>query len=192
MIAGFFGDPRAGKTLSMVAEVQENLYRESWRRVYSNIHLNFSYTPLTLKMVLDASENTYQFADDCIVLVDEIYVFLGLDSRSSSTNVSKAVSWFLMQTGKMGRSGGEGMLLYFTSQYPSLIDVRLWQVASVLLFCDRITFEGHKFIKQKVFFRRMMGLESWERVIPAEPYYALYDTRERVTGQKKEDKGGKA
>jgi hypothetical protein len=176
---GFFGDPRQGKTLSMVAEVARILRREN-RTVYSNIRLNFPYVPLTPQNLIDAVDGKFKFDLDSILVLDEIYLNL-LESRRSMSGDNVVVTWFLMQTGKMGsRPDSDGCLLLYTAQYPELVDSRLWMVTSIKIFTRKFNFRGHPFILQIGYHRRIFGLQKSVRVIDPTRFYDLYDTRERV------------
>lgn len=179
MIIGFFGDPRAGKTLSSVNEIKILLEECPTRKVYSNIKLEgIDYEPLSVEMVLDIVESDKVMDYDPIYFIDEIYLWL--DSRSSLSTLSKVLSWFLMQTGKLGVNTDVGMIFIYTSQYPDLIDNRLWSVSNVKVFCEKMEFMGSKFIVQNIFEKRMLGVQSYKNVIDAESVYKHYNTRERV------------
>jgi AAA+ superfamily predicted ATPase len=183
MIIGFFGNVRQGKTLSAVRELYK-LYQKGYK-IYSNTHLNFPYIPLTLDFILDIIEKDLELPDDSVFFIDEIYMF-GLDSRSSMTRRNRAVTYFLLQTGKMnGKNSDWGLILIFTAQYPDQIDKRLRHVMDVGVECEKIEHLGCKYFAQKFYVYKGSKSFSYSKVFKGTlDIYKLYDTRKRIVMQK--------
>ena len=177
MIIGYFGNVRQGKTLSAIRELYK-LYLKGYK-IYSNTWLAFPFKPLTLDYVLDIVEKDLDVEDNSVFFIDEIYIWA--DSRISGTKRNRIISYFLLQTGKLGANTDYGLILLFTSQYPDQIDKRLRHVIDIATECEKIEFKGDKYFIQKV--NVFKGNKSFTMVkvfkgITA--LYKLYDTRKKI------------
>lgn len=181
MIIGLMGDPRSGKTLTAVREC-ERLYNQGYN-IYSNIKLNFPSKTITLKQLENIVEHGKGFGDDnAVVFIDEIHTWI--DSRASQTVRNRIISYFLLQTGKIGKSKDFGMIFLYTTQYPDLIDKRLRKPTVISGFCEKIDVSGEKIIQVEWhWIRNGEEIMRTERFF-AHHYYNLYDTREIVSLEK--------
>jgi hypothetical protein len=179
MIIGFLGDMRSGKTLSAVKELYK-LYRHGYN-IYSNIHLNFPHKIITLEMLENIVEEGKGFGDDdAVVFIDEWHVNFG-DSRTSMTKKNRIISYFLLQSGKIGKSSDYGMILCYTTQYAENIDRRLRKCTAITCFCEKFDIG-----KRKIFHSEYHTIKNGEEIINeewyfGEKYFSLYDTREIVS-----------
>lgn len=185
MIIGLLGDLRSGKTLTAVKELKK-LYDNGYN-IYSNIHLNFPSKKITLEQLEKIVETGHGFGDDdAVVFIDEIHIWL--DSRVSVSKRNRIVSYFLLQTGKLGKSSDYGMIFIYTTQYADLIDKRLRKPTIISGFCEKheINTDG---LKRKIFVVEWHKIVNGEEHIRkecyfGEKYYPLYDTREIVKMEK--------
>jgi hypothetical protein len=177
MIVGFFGNVRQGKTLGAVAELYK--YYLNGFTIYSNTHLNFPYKPLTLDYILDIVEHDLDVEDNSVFFIDEIYIWQ--DSRVSGGKRNRIISYFLLQTGKLGVNKDFGLILMFTAQFPDQIDKRLRHVLDIAVECEKIVKGDRKvFIQCRHIFR---GSKSYNyKLIMKNPedYFSLYDTRKKI------------
>lgn len=190
MIIGYFGNVRQGKTYSAVIELYK-LYLKGYK-IYSNTWLAFDFTPLTNKFILDIIEKEIELPSMCVFFIDEIYMF-GLDSRSSMSKKNRVMSWFLLQTGKLGQKDAKGnietdigLILLFTSQYPDQIDKRLRHTMDIGVECEKYIHPKtkDKYFIQHVFVYKGSKSFNYNRIHKGEKrYYDLYDTRKRITIQ---------
>lgn len=184
MIIGLFGDLRSGKTLTAVKEVYK-LYKKGYV-VYSNIHLNFPHRRYVLKdleNVVKEGKPLGNKGEDIVILTDEYHVNFG-DSRQSMTAKNRVISYLLLMSSKLGNDKDKhreiGLIWFYTSQYPDLVDKRLRKPTVLTGFCEKYNMNdkriisvewhqiknGHEIILKELFF--------------AHHYYHLYDTREVV------------
>lgn len=185
MIIGILGDLGSGKTLTALKELL-SLYKLGYN-IYTNIALTMPHKRITLKMLEKIVERGEGFGDDdAVVFLDEIHIWL--DSRVSASKRNRIISYFLLQTRKLGRNKDYGMIFIYTTQYPDLIDKRLRKPTIRAGFC----------MKHEIFWRgrnRKLFEVEWHQIINGvecvksefffgEKYYPLYDTREIVKIEK--------
>lgn len=179
MICGFVGQIRHGKTVSAVRESLKYYYNDG-KTIYSNIWLSIPYKPLTIDMLLDVVENDDKqiFDPDSVVLIDEIHIWL--DSRMSASKRNKIVTYFLLQTGKMGIESDYGLILLYTTQWLDQIDKRLRHTTEVLIECEKKSFDGKKYFK--LTYNKFEGFRiiTWVEFYDGEPYYPFFRTKEIV------------
>lgn len=181
MIYGFCGQIRQGKTLSAVREIMK--YYHEGKTIYSNIRLSIPYKPLTIDMLIDAVENDKNIFDpDSICLIDEIHIWL--DSRTSASKRNKIVTYFLLQTGKMGIESDFGLILIYTTQWTDQIDKRLRHLTEVLIECEKKEFDGYKIFINHVTMFKGTKLIQYSDCFFGEEYYKFYDTKEIVRQEK--------
>lgn len=178
MIIGYFGNVRQGKTLSAVRELYK-LYLRGYK-IYSNTHLNFPYKPLTLDYVLDIVENDLDIEDNAVFFIDEIYIWA--DSRISGSKRNRIISYFLLQTGKLGKNTDFGLLLMFTSQYPDQIDKRLKHVMDIAVQCEKFIIKKvvKVFVQKTTCFRGEKSFQYVSKFFGTRELYKLYDTRKKI------------
>jgi hypothetical protein len=181
MIIGYFGNVRQGKTLSAVRELKK-LYDKGYR-IYSNTWLSFPHKPLTLDYVLDIVEKDLDVPDNSVFFIDEIYIWA--DSRMSTSKRNRVISYFLLQTGKLGKNTDYGLLLLFTAQYPDQIDKRLKHVMDMGVQCRKIEYRGKKYFLQTVYVYKGDQSFNFQRVFAGDgKLYELYDTRKKIRVEK--------
>ena len=181
MIIVYVGTVRQGKTLGAVIELKK--FYDNGYIIYSNTWLSFPYKVLTLEYLFDIVEKELNLPDRCVFFIDEIHIWL--DSRVGVSKRNRIVSYFLLQTGKLGIDTDFGLILLATTQFTHLIDKRLKDLIDILAECEKITYRGKKFFKQeRTYFR---GKKTFKRIIGFEglkKYYDLYDTRKKITYKK--------
>lgn len=178
MIIGYFGNVRQGKTLSAVKELKK-LYDKGFK-IYSNTPLSFPYIPLTLDYILDIVEKELDLPDDSVFFIDEIYIWM--DARVSSSKRNRVASYFLLQTGKLGKNTDYGLILLFTAQYPDQIDKRLRHVMDIAVECEKvITSQGHYFIQHVFNYRGKKSFQYKKIFKGTKELYELYNTRKKIT-----------
>lgn len=177
MIIGYFGNVRQGKTLSAVRELYK-FYLKGYK-IYSNTFLNFPFTPLTMEMLFDVVEKDFDIGDQSVFFIDEAHIWM--DSRVSGTKRNRIVSYFLLQTGKLGKSTDYGLILLFTSQYAHQIDKRLRSVIDIAVECTKFEHPSGKYFYQEI--NVFKGKKSYKKskVFKGMPaIYELYDTRKKI------------
>jgi hypothetical protein len=181
MIIGYFGNVRQGKTLSAVRELYK--FHLLGYTIYSNTPLSFDYKPLTLDYLLDIVEKDLNVEDNSIFFIDEITLWA--DSRISAGKRNRIVSYFLLQSGKLGNNTDYGLILLFTAQFTHLIDKRLRHTLDIGVQCKKILFKGDKyFIQERHVFK---GDKSYcqSRIFKGtKQLYELYDTRKKIKVEK--------
>lgn len=112
---GFFGQPRAGKTMGAIA-LMYGLWKDKGMQVYSNTPLAFP--SVTIRSVQQLMDIQYRDPNTTgILFVDEVHTLL--DSRSfSSSFITPLTRWFML-IGKMG------LLMVYTSQTRGMVDIRI-------------------------------------------------------------------
>jgi hypothetical protein len=172
MMFGYIGQIGSGKTLSMIRDVVRRYEREKGRfQIYSNIHLKgLKYTFLKLEDLMLWAQEEHDFKGETLMIVDEFHIWM--DSRSSMMRKSRIVSYFLLQTRKVGVD------LYWTTQFPDQVDKRVRNLSDISIECY------HKPRSQwfhNIIIRRLLrGYSTTVRHFKGEPYFKFYDTREVV------------
>lgn len=177
MIIGFFGNVRQGKTLGAVAELK-NLYDNGYT-IYSNTFLNFKYKPLDMDFLFDIVEKELDIEDNAVFFIDEIHIWL--DSRISGSKRNRILSYFLLQSGKLGKNTDYGLIMLFTSQYPDQIDKRLRHTMDIGVQCEKIIYKNIKLFLQTRYIYKGDKSFSYRKILQnPEILYKLYDTRKRI------------
>lgn len=183
MIIGYYGNVRQGKTYGAVIELFM-LYNQGYT-IYSNTWLAFPFKPLTLDFLLDFVEKDLEFDEDKVaVFIDEIPVWL--DSRASMSKRNRVASFFLSQSGKMSRDNCDyGILLYFTAQYPDMVDKRLRHFTDKGVECEKFEVNGEKYFLHRINIFRGKKSYTYPKIIKGNPIlYSLYDTRKKIRYEK--------
>ena len=97
MITSFEGVMGSGKTLTAVALAYQNHVKYG-KKILANIHLNFPYTHIDNKFLLENIVGTE--LDDCITILDEAQQFL--DARRSGGKLNIVWGYYVVQTRKRG------------------------------------------------------------------------------------------
>lgn len=114
MIIGFIGQRGSGKSLSMTIELYKK-YLQGYK-IYSNYHLNFPYTPITVDDLIAFAESGMYFGNS-IFAIDEIHIWF--DSRCSGKKRNIIFSYFLNQSSK------NDIDIYYTSQFSRQVEIRM-------------------------------------------------------------------
>lgn len=113
-------------------------YQKKGYNIYSNLKLNFPYTPLTQELLFEYTKGQKQF-NKAIFLIDEIYLFM--DSRSAGSNKVKMYTYFILQTSK------RNVNLFGSLQYYGSVDKRFRENCNFQCFCERLIRIKNKVIK---------------------------------------------
>lgn len=113
MIIVFIGSRNSGKTLSMTIEAYKK-YKQGYK-IYSNYHLNFSYTPYTIDDLLSFAESGMYFGNT-IFLVDEAHIYFDSYSKGKRNMI---FSYFLNQSSK------NDIDIYLSTQFARQIFIRI-------------------------------------------------------------------
>lgn len=178
MIVGYFGNIRNGKTLGAVDQLYK--YYKAGYIIYSNTILKFPYRKLTLKYIIDIVEKNLDVPDNSIFFIDEIHIWL--DSRMSPSKRNRIVSYFLLQTGKMGKNTDYGLILIFTSQFPDQIDVRLRHLLDIAVECQKYVLPNKEklFLQTRYIYKGKKSFNYNTILRNPEKIYKLYDTRKKI------------
>lgn len=181
MIIGFLGNVRQGKTLSAVKELKK--FYDLGYKVYSNTWLSFPHTPLTLDYILDIVEKDLDVPDNSIFFIDEIYIWC--DARISASKRNRIVSYFILQTGKLGNNTDYGLILLYTTQYATQIDKRLRNTTDIAVFCEKFSHHGIKYFIQRMhIFKGKKSFIKTTLFTGTTELYSLYDTRRKIRVEK--------
>ena len=167
MIIGFVGMMGSGKTLSLTRRVY-NLHKKGYK-VYSNMHFEFDYEPLTLELLL-AYTNDPELFKDCVIVLDEIHIFI--DARRSVSKKNVLISYFLTQTRK------KNVKLFWTSQQERQADIRLRQNTDVMVYCSNFEYDEEVFFINRNVLMDGREFKEWFR---GEEYFGLYDTNQTIS-----------
>ncbi len=148
------------------------------RRVISNNHLNFPYELFNPEYFLEHIED--EELSDCILLLDEAYIYL--DARSTSTKLNKLFTYFIAQTRK------RDVDMYVCTHHRDVLDKRLRRAINIRGTCryNKGPLEENKPIAKRrwnwarvTFTNIDTGQERRVRFYgPA--FFSLYSTEERV------------
>jgi hypothetical protein len=181
MIIGYYGNVRQGKTYGAVLELF-TLYLKGYT-IYSNTWLAFPFKKLTLDFLLDIVEKDLDLEDKCVFFIDEVPIWL--DSRCSSTKRNRVVSYFLAQTGKLSNDTDYGLILYFTAQYPDMVDKRLRHFTDKGIECEKFISENNKYFVQSITVFRGTKSYEYKKLIKGNSLlFNLYDTRKKIKYEK--------
>jgi len=156
LILGYMG---SGKTLLLTA-----IAKMSNKQIISNYHLNIPYKPFSIYDFVNGKYN------DCLVLIDEAYVFL--ESRISGSIRNRYMSYMLFQSRK------KTIEIIMSMQLMNTVDLRYRELADVIVICNGMNKKGFKYQVINRISQRMISLTmSHEK---AETIYPLFDTNEVV------------
>lgn len=160
MLIVVHGGLGSGKTLLLSA-----IAKYSKDHIVSNFHLNRDYEEFSLNKFVNAEY------ENCIILMDEAYVYL--ESRLSMSKVNRASSYILFQSRK------KNVRMYLTVQMVSTLDVRFRSLTDLWIYCEGLTERGYKY----VLIDNMTGATrtTYLPLSSAEKIYPIYDTNEVVS-----------
>lgn len=195
MIIGFIGQRNSGKTLSMTIEAYKK-YKQGYK-IYSNYHLNFSYTPYTVDDLMSFAESGMYF-NDSIFLCDELHIYF--DSRSSGKARNRIFSYWLNMSSKGNFD------IYYTTQFARQVEIRLRLNTEIVVECmcrsviwrtatskPQITenerpkpndYKSTAYITNRIIKFSDTGRDKvTQRVYKGDKYFMLYDTRQVIKQQ---------
>jgi len=159
LLINICGGLGTGKTLLGIIMLQ-NAKRKGYH-IFSNIKVKDSKY-ITLQDFL-----SFDFPQNSVIFLDEVYVLA--ESRLSHSDTNLIISHLIFQSRK------RGLFIITTSQLRRSIDVRLRDLADILIYARRCE-KGFHYL---VFY----GPEIKSFVLPyniAKQYFTYYDTREIV------------
>ena len=177
MIIGYVGNIGSGKTLSAVIELYK-LYLDGMK-IYSNIHLNFPYYPLTLDILLSYVE-TKKNLDGSVIFIDEVHMWV--DSRNSANKRNRILSYVWLQSRKRHCN------YFFTTQYEDQIDKRLRRVTEILVECNKLRYsevESEYVFLNTINIKKNRNIIQKKRFFYGDEWFNLYDTNEVVKIEEK-------
>lgn len=175
MIIGFYGNKGNGKTLIAVKTLRE-LYGKGYQ-IFSNIWLNFPFNKLTIDYCLAIAEGHSQPPNNAVFFIDEIALWL--DSRNL-TKTTRILTYMLLMNRHLGSNKALGMPFLYTTQFPRLIDIRLWLTTDYMVICEKETIGPYEIIKQEWIQIKINGNESTEQITIGNFYWHLYNTQQWV------------
>jgi hypothetical protein len=91
----------------------------------------------------------------------------------------------LAQTGKLGVNTDYGLILYFTAQYPDMVDKRLRHFTDKGIESEKFEVSGVKHFLQTITIFRGRKSYSYKKIIKGNKLlYNLYDTRKKIKYEK--------
>lgn len=159
MLIDICGNLGSGKTLLGVIMLQ-NAKKKGFK-IYSNIKVKGAEL-LTLEDFLK-----FNFEPKSVILLDEIYILA--ESRLSHSDSNLIISHLIFQSRK------RELYIIATSQLRRAVDVRLRDLADVIVYSERINGDFHYLV--------FYGNEVRSFILPykiAKQYFNLYDTKEIV------------
>jgi len=183
MLYLFIGQQRNGKTISVVCEAKR-LFLLGYI-VYSNIHLNFNYIPLTRKDILEFEKKEIILPPKTLFIIDEMHGWF--DSRNSAQSSNKVISYFMSQLGHFTSDKREGLIILGTSQKFSFIDVRGRYLVHKIIECSKLSEVEDVYIKvlrvHKINDNLVLKTVKKEVILFDREDFNLYNTQEQMRGQ---------
>lgn len=125
MINLVIGRQGSGKTLLLVKKAEE--YFNSGRKVYSNVHLNFPYSPIDYNDIVNCEY------ENAIIILDEIHLLLPARNSMSKRNREICDSFLSMVRKK-------GLVIYGSTQTERKVDIRFREEADFIYRCTKYAF----------------------------------------------------
>jgi Zonular occludens toxin (Zot) len=144
-----------------------NRYRRGFS-VMSNYGLKFPHDKLDAKRLVHMGTDL----QNCVMALDEIHVLI--DSRSSMSERNKMLSYFILQTRK------RNVVLFYTTQDRSQVDVRLRRNTDYFVYCKRVGKNEFLYSIHDGLTDRRIGRLLYTKK-HSEAVYSLYDTTETIT-----------
>ena len=162
----------SGKTLSLVRQAY-HYYLEGFK-VLSNMKLNFPYTQISSKDIMEFAKNQTSLYDTVIV-IDEMHIFL--DSRRSASKKNLMGSYFVTQTRK------QKVKLLGTTQHRHQVDRRVRDNTTLFVDCQKIDLpmKNKHGVPYILITNHMNSRSNYEKVsFIGNKYFSLYDTEEII------------
>lgn len=175
MIIAITGDVGSGKTLGMTALIYGD-YKDVKTEVYSNYGLSFPHTLLTMDKIESLFEKKLEKPTN--FAIDEAHIFM--DSRSSSKNRNKLMTYWVLQTRK------RKINLFFTTQFFGQVDKRLRDLVDYEIKCENIGTKEepifHYELQKRIAVNTPFDFQIIKEftIINVEKYYKLFDTYEII------------
>jgi len=171
MILVYVGTMGSGKTLSMVKEAYS--YYLKGYKILSNMNLEFPYTKITNKYIMEFAKNKQQIYKS-VILIDELHTFM--DSRRSVGKKNLLGSYFVTQTRK------QQVKLMGTTQHRHQIDKRIRDNTTVFIDCEKVELPiVYKENKVLLITNHINTRDKYEKtVFIGNDYFKLYDTEETI------------
>lgn len=169
MICGWVGMMGSGKSISLVKQIIDIIAKNPQTKIYSNMHLNIPYTRLTLEILMEYKQDHKKF-DNCIIVIDEIHIFM--DSRRSMSNRNIGIASLLVMSRKLS------LKLFWTSQQEHQVDRRLKSNTDITTFCNSYMVQDILIVENKMI--TMDGRVYNKRFI-GNKYFNKYDTNEIIS-----------
>ncbi len=142
MIHLIIGRQGSGKTLFLVKTAYQ-LHKKG-AKVYSNVHLNFSYKKLNYMDIINCK------LSNCMTLIDEIHLLL--PARLSLRKINREIcDNFLSMARKQNNS------IYGTTQTLRKVDVRFREEADYIYYCNKYAWNKDS--------------ETWVEVLHSLPFH---------------------
>jgi len=180
MIHLIIGRQGSGKTLFLVYKAYQG-YKKGLT-VYSNIHLNFPYTPLDYDDIVNCK------LEKGIVIIDEVHLLLG--SRCSSNNIvnREICDGFLSMVRK------KELEVYGTTQTSRKVDIRFREERDFFYMCTKWVYVNGEWIKAMTNYNYdidtplMIQLDVLEEFslqymkfnFIGNPYFPMYDSKQII------------
>lgn len=181
MIIGFIANVGDGKTCSMV-ELSTNLQKEGYGPIYSNMtERKPPFIPLTIDILLGILNKTYKLEPTAILEIDEIMTLMS--ARGSATNkLNLQLARLFLQHRKLGQGHRTGIFILWTTQYPNLVDIILWELTTIKVIpkMELNTPQGD-ICKQKWVIETIGKTIIKKRSFIANPIYELYNDKEIIS-----------
>lgn len=162
---GVVGKMGAGKTLWMTYSLAI-LKAERKMKILANYNLHFPYEPIDMNALLDPNSQI----SNCAIGLDEFWVWA--DSRASSSNVNKMVSYFLLQSRK------RDVEIFATAQSYDQLDKRFRKNADYIVYCKK-----HPVKKDYMLYTiipRDNPDNARQYQLYMKPVFSLYDTKQII------------
>lgn len=194
MIIVFIGSRNSGKTLSMSIELYKK-YQQGYK-IYSNYHLNFPHTEITVDDILAFAEAGMYFGNS-IFAIDEAHIWFDSYSKGKRNMI---FSYFLNQSSK------NDIDVYLTTQFSRQIFIRIRlnteivveSSCKVILWKDKDSLpvilenyrqKPHDYFTDVYVYNKIIKFSDTgndkvtSRMYHANKYFKLYDTRQVVKQQ---------
>lgn len=173
----------SGKT-SLCTKMCFEAYRNN-RPILSNYHLNFPYTPISLKQILEDSS----ILKNAVLALDEAQTMI--DCRLCGTKSNRLISYLALQSRK------RNLDIIMTSQQLDNLDRRIrvnldflytcyaYKIIEIkgkkrLVMCDANDMQFHR-VDRVLVYESNLSMNEYSRFLfNPHPYFALYDSDEFV------------
>lgn len=161
MLTAIIGNIGTGKTLLLVLIAKlANIHN---KKIISNFYLSFKHEKLNIDKFLN------QEYSDCIILLDEAYVYL--ESRISMSLQNRLSSYIVFQARK------KNVDIYLTAQLLKTIDIRFRDMLNIIVYSklqeNSFNYDFYNFTSNK-FNSKSLTFEN------ASKFYKYYNTNEII------------